>query len=416
MKNLIIPEYGKAEIPNTCYDKNDLAILTVLSPHQKSILFHEGANYLVIQNRAFVGVIQLSQYRLQLGAKVDCDLLYMLHFLHRQNVFYYDPSRLIELEEGDVFFDILGRLFLTKLEHLMQRGLARRFVRQEGELSRITGSIDFSKQWENQVRHRPKISCSWDSLTYDIRENQILLLATKSLLSSIQQDENLRHTLKQKFQELVDRSIRMVEWGPQVVDHRLNESYQDIMPIALLLIERCFIRSEKSGLSKGFNFLVNMNRLFEDFVLSLVIKVVGKFYPCYQVLSQVTVSDLVREGVIDVCPDILLKNKISGEIDFILDAKYMLTPNNSTYYQMIAYSLAISTVKRVLMIFPESENDVPSYVTIKDSYRDNREVKIYCQTIPLSFGLGVRVSPFVKNLENRMKRVIDEMISPVVKN
>jgi 5-methylcytosine-specific restriction endonuclease McrBC regulatory subunit McrC len=410
LQNLIIPEYGKAEIPSGLYDKNDLVILTILSPNQKNILFRESNNNLTIQNRAFAGLIQLSHYRLQFGAKVEIDLMYMLHFLKREDIFCYDPAMVIDLEAGDAFFDFLGKLFLRKLTNLMQEGLTRRYLHQEENQSTVRGSINFSKQWENQVKHLPKISCCWDALTYDIRENQLLLQATRLLISTIW-DESLRFDLKQKFYALLDYSITFVDRRPKVMIHRLNKRYQDIMPLVLLLLERSYIHSERFGLSKGFNFLVNMNRLFEDLVTSVVENVIKKFYPDYQVLSQVTISDLVKEGVIDIRPDILLKNGKTGEIDYMIDAKYKVIPDNSNYYQMIAYSLAIPTVKRIMMIFPESENGAASCVTVRDSYRDNREVQILCQVIPLAFGINVTLPHFIRNLEGQMKIIIAELMN-----
>jgi hypothetical protein len=55
LENLIIPEYGKAEIQIGYYNAEDLAILNVLSPNQKNIFYREGNQHLTIQNRAYVG-------------------------------------------------------------------------------------------------------------------------------------------------------------------------------------------------------------------------------------------------------------------------------------------------------------------------------------------------------------------------
>jgi 5-methylcytosine-specific restriction endonuclease McrBC regulatory subunit McrC len=105
-----------------------------------------------------------------------------------------------------------------------------------------------------------------------------------------------------------------------------------------------------------------------------------------------------------------LQNKQTKEHEYIIDAKYKFTADNSNYYQMIAYSIAIPSAKMGMMIFPESEKDLMKCVTVQDPYRnDGREVKILCESIPLRYGDNITFSQYQRNLENQMVRILDKL-------
>jgi len=423
MQEFEVAEFKSEFIPLELLSNSDLRYLDNISISQKKFTLtpHEKESLFEVHNTYYAGVIELSKIRLYFGSKVETDLIYMLHYLRREEDFFIDPNKEINLQEGDIFFDFIGKLFLRELDELSKKGLLRNYLHQEELQSFVRGSIDFSKQWKNNITHNGKLCCRWDELTYDSLENQLILQAIRHIIPEIIHDEETRFELQQHFVQLLDLEISLTDLGPgecdRVVFSRMNESYVKIMPWVRIILERCFIRSESKGKAKGYNFLVNMNQLFEDLVTEVAQKVILHKYRDYSVIPQETIENLVIEKTIDIRPDILLQNRHTKEHEYIMDAKYKYSADNSNYYQMIAYSIAIPSAKKGMMIFPESERELLKCVTVQDPYRsDGREVKILCESIPLMYGDKITFRQYKKNLEERMDQIFGELIESKVED
>jgi len=421
MEEVIIHEYKEMSIPMGMFSDSDLKYLKHISKNQSNFTIELEENYekeirYKIKNEASAGVIELSKVRLYFGSKVNADLIYMLHYLRNENCFFIDLEKPIYLEEGDAFFDFIARLFLKELDDIFKKGLNRRYIHQEEKQLYVRGSIDFSKQWRNQFEANVAFYCKWDELTFDSIENRLILQAIKLLIPLIRNDEETRLYLQKHMVTFLDFGVSFTELGPQdcerVVYHRMNESYSKIIPLVKIILERSFIRSESSGKSKGFNFLVNMNKLFEDLVTEVVTRVINQKHSKYNVIKQETIKSLVKDDLIEIRPDILLKNNENGDFEFVIDAKYKYKADSSNYFQLIAYSLAIPTTKRGLMIFPESEKELIECVTVQNLYqKDSSEVMIHCKALPLCCKEKKSFKDFKNNLEEAMGDILKRILN-----
>jgi len=214
------------------------------------------------ENTSYAGIIQLDKTRIHFSTKVKSNLFYMLSFLKDEKEFHFDSDIIIDIKEGQNFFDILGRLFLNELEEIFKKGFYKKYVRKEENLSFLKGKMLFSKQLINDIRKTPKFYCSYEDLTYDNLENQIVLKATALLIPLIRFNDKIKSELiRYRYilnEEVILRNVLPEECN-RVQYNKLNECYEPIIQFSRAVLQYHFIRSAHKGASKGFNFIVNMN-------------------------------------------------------------------------------------------------------------------------------------------------------------
>ena len=71
---------------------------------------------------------------------------------------------------------------LNELNEICRIGLYKNYVKKEENLSFLKGKLISKRQLNNELKKLPKFSCSYQDLTYDNLENQILLRATTLLI------------------------------------------------------------------------------------------------------------------------------------------------------------------------------------------------------------------------------------------
>lgn len=343
-----------------------------------------------ISNSSYSGIIQLDSCRINFSTKVKTNLFYMLSFLKDEQHFLYDPNRAIDIEEGASFFDVLGRLFINELEAILEQGLYRSYRREEDKLKFLRGKLDIRQQIQNEFRKDATFCCSFGDLTYDNQENRIVLLAATLLIPLIRFNDQVRDDLI-RYRHIIQKEVSVATLTPDDCDRisfsRLNEHYKAIISFAKVILQSHFIRSTQRGAAKGFNFLVDMNKVYEDFVTSVIEDVIDNTveFDDFVVEKQKRFSSLVREGRIITKPDVILRRKNTDEYPLIIDAKYKRDKSNNDYYQVIAYALAIPTAMACCLIYPDSEKDPIRSLTLdtKPFGYDRSDIKLHAKKLRL---------------------------------
>ena len=277
MNNLVkIKEYKKETISAGLTD-GDLAYLdkTFLNKLNKpfEISWTEDGKP-IIENTSYAGIIQLENTRIHFSTKVKANLFYMLSFLRSEKNFVFDPLKVIEIKEGGNFFDILGKLFLNELEEIIKFGLLKKYIERNDNLNYLKGKLLFNQQIQLNLLIQPKFYCRYYDLTYDNLENQIILRAINLLIPMIRFNEELKFKLI-KLERILREDISL---NPEISQrncdfvsyNRLNKHYKPIIDFSKLIFEENFIRSVHKGKSKGFNFIVNMWQVYEDFITEMI--------------------------------------------------------------------------------------------------------------------------------------------------
>ena len=345
-----------------------------------------------IINTSYSGIIQLDSTRLHFSTKVKSNLFYMLSFLKDEKHFLYDPEVIIDLQAGESFFDILGRLFLNELQSIYDKGFYKTYVRKEENLGFLKSKLLIRNQLKNHMHKNAKFNCSYEDLTYDNMENRIILKATVLLSPLIRFNEDIKSELL-RYSTMMREEVTLAPISPEdcgkVHFGRLNEHYEPIIRFSKLIFQNHFIRYIHKGASQGFNFVVNMNQVYEDFITEIIKEAVREDdrLKDFIVLTQDRCDSLVKEkNRIITKPDILLKRKnTKRDIPLIIDAKYKRQESNLDYYQVIAYALAIPSVKACCLIYP-SDEEVDSTILTIDSKKfgnEREDIKLFTKKVNL---------------------------------
>jgi len=363
-----------------------------------------------IENTSFSGIIQLGKTRIHFSTKVATNLFYMLSFLKDEKNFYFDPEKIIDIKEGRNFFDILGSLFLNELVKIFKRGFCKKYIRKEENISFLKGKFLVVRHIQNDIKKRPKFYCCYDDLTYNNLENQIVLRAATLLIPLVRFNNKVRRDLI-FYSNLLRGEVSLVNILPDVCDkiqfNRLNDYYETIIQFSKVILQNYFIRTTYVGASKGFNFIVNMNKVYEDFITEIIKDLVAEedIFKDFVVERQEKFNSLVREKEIITRPDVILRKRNSDEYTIIIDAKYKRQEKNADYYQVIAYALAIPTSKACFLIYPSYETIEAEPLTLdpgKFGYiRD--EIKLYAVKVDLLLEHDLSFKEYIKRIKNQIK-------------
>lgn len=371
----------------------------------------------VIRVGPYAGIIDIDGVkRLHFSTKVRASLFYMLSYLRSEDDFHYDPERVIQIKEGLNFFDVIARFYQNYLEEIIRKGFLKKYVEKREPLRYLRGKLIVSEQLRS-VADKTRFNCEYFDLTYNNLENRIVLAALHALIPMVRYNFNLRRKLRRVEVQLKDH-ITLVSVNPRecssIKYNRINNRYREIISLAKVILEERYIRSVLKGSSKGFNFIVNMNRVYEDFVSQLVEDVANEYYngEGYKVEKQSRFTNLVRERRIITKPDVILRKGINN-FPLIIDAKYKKAPNNADYYQLIAYSLALKS-NTCCLIYPKTEAVIEESLTLlRDPVNNPNEItKLYIRTIDLeAVSEDASFDEYVSGAKIQVKQILDEILN-----
>ena len=413
-KPLVIPEYSSSVVGTLDDADWDYLEKPCFKHGNKKPynIFKNRKNEDCIKNTSYSGVIQLEKIRIHFSTKVKTNLFYMLSFLKSEKDFLFDSEISIELKEGNNFFDVIGRLFLNELEEIIKIGLLKKYVTEHENVGFLKGKLSIKGQIQNHIHNTPKLSCIYGDLTVNNLENQIVLKALNLLIPMIRFNESLKNDLT-RYEYILKDFVELGAISQSDCDkihfNRLNDHYSAIIQFSRLILEENFIKSVHKGESRGFNFVVNMNKVYEDFITEMVKEVVEKDFTNYEVASQYRFDNLVKEKQrLITVPDIILKQKDAESYPLIIDAKYKKEDKNADYYQVIAYSLAIPEVKACCLIYPQTEKDIEKELTLRRNITNSEkgEVKLYASTVDLDMDDNLEFSYFIEGIKTQIREII----------
>ncbi|MCS3924437.1 McrC family protein [Methanosalsum natronophilum] len=417
MDDMVILEEYKGKTVGKITD-NDVEYLNLFflreNPNSFNITYNKDGD-VRLENTSYAGVIQLENVRIHFSTKVKANLFYMLSFLKSEKHFIFDSQKTIEIKDGGNFFDIIGKLFYNEIEDVIKCGLLKKYVTKEENEKFLKGKLLFNEQINQNLFFKPKFYCRYHDLTYDNLENQIILRGTNLLIPLIRFNDKLRYSLssveKDLKQEISFNPYLSKKDCDSICYNRLSEHYSPLIEFSKLIFEEHFIRSVQKGESKGFNFIVNMPKVYEDFLTEMIKEVVHEEFHNFEVASQLSFNTLVKERKLTTRPDIIIEDK-NGNFPIILDAKYKVSDSNTDYYQMIAYSLAIKSSKKCCLLYPENGNiENVNYTVYKDLENSESDTINLCiRTIPLFEEENEDFDSFIKRIKIYVKNILDGLL------
>jgi 5-methylcytosine-specific restriction enzyme subunit McrC len=318
--DLILPEYELSREEREYLTKT--SIIHESKPWEKRFYFDELKKGLRIKTGSWVGVIELERARIVIQPKFNkgfTSLMDMISFTE-ELPFYRWQDTTGSMGKTN-FLEILVRLFLKEVERVLQVGLVKEYVTEADNLTNLRGRVDFRENLKQNFNLPTKIYCHYDELVTNIVENQILLSVLIKIPLFQLQPKTKQHLNRVRSQvELLCNEYRGKEW-PKFHYHRLNAHYERVHKIGHYLWKGLSAKTFFNRQNFYYSFLINMNELFEKFVVTLLKKYLPKEY---NVKAGKRITDAITLGgqsYRHIIPDIIVENKRTKETK-VLDVKY----------------------------------------------------------------------------------------------
>jgi len=328
----------------------------------------------LIETQEYVGYIILPNHIISITPKIpQSSFINMLRYATGLAKIMPDY---FELPEETNFYDIIVLFFLQELEKLLFRGLNTGYTIFDDNLSCVRGKILFKEHLNHNYNRNDKIFCSYSDLTSDIVENRIIKYTLYRLSQGYFLDKIIDSKLLHYYNRLEQinlipssiESFKKIEYTP------LNEHYRPILTLCELLLQDSSLDEEIPGKKNAISFLVDMNLLFEKFVVRLFEEKIKNTR--ISVKEQTTVYADIKNTLslkLDIVVTFDKKPKV------ILDTKYKKfesSPDTSHVAQLVLYSNSTG-VKDCCLIYVGKENG------LIHTYFLNQDIKLHI----LSFDL-----------------------------
>ncbi|WP_311243929.1 5-methylcytosine restriction system specificity protein McrC [Microbacterium sp. WCS2018Hpa-23] len=236
----------------------------------------------------------------------------------------------------------LASALIRAVEAATGRGLLKGYVSVEETGTVIRGRWDVARQLKARPGIPVPVELTYDDYTEDVAENRIVKAALRALARLEQLPRRVVDELGPLLGMFSDVSdLRTGSRLTLPAETRLNAHYQPALRLAQWILEATSW-AHAEGASSGSAFLLNVAKVYEDFVGSVLratLKPEG-----FEVDLQVSDWRLDTCGKVRMRPDIVISR--GGRVVAVADTKYKVwgeshgSPPNADVYQGLAYAIA----------------------------------------------------------------------------
>jgi len=328
-----------------------------------------------LRARSIVGVVAAGDVSLEILPKIapedddpsDADKAQirkrLVHMLVAALDLTLDPGEAARLDwQSHSVLDLLIRIFCDRLTEALRRGMPRRYVACEDDLTVMRGRLDLVRQYTRHAANPARLACRYDRLSEDMIINHIMKAAIRHLMRhashpSVQQ--RLRE-LSFLYADIADCPASLIRWDLVVLD-RTNRAWKDLLAMAKLFLQKRY-QTTTQGESDGLALLFDMNALFEEYVARQLVRAVAGtgLKVSRQGGRRHCLTDLANgRQHFQTRPDILVHR--SGQVVKIIDTKWKrIAPriddprmgvSQADIYQMMAYA-HVYEAERLQLLYP----------------------------------------------------------------
>jgi 5-methylcytosine-specific restriction enzyme subunit McrC len=307
---------------------------------------------------SLVGHFQLPSHRIVVvEPKIDAaNVFRMLGYVFTDEHRRLFQNEDVQYDSERLLFEPLVERFNALVNARTKRGLVQDYIRREDNLSVFRGALNTKGHVQQNLGRENRVHCRFFEQTVDVPDNRYVKAALWHLLqfggwtprTTQSLIRNLHHFDAVTLEPLRPRAL------PHRHYHRLNDDYQPIHELCRLFAE-CSSVSEHFGSVRFNGFLLDMNRLFEQFVQRAFENVSRRGKRRVAIQEQCQLSVGINSPKIR--PDVTVW---SGDcVTAIADAKYkrdFAVPQNSDMYQVITYGTVLECPE-VYLLYPQTEID-----------------------------------------------------------
>jgi 5-methylcytosine-specific restriction enzyme subunit McrC len=331
---------------------------------QLDVQVSEEAGVFRLTPSSYVGSISVSGLHLSIKPKVGIhNLLMMLDIDFSMDI--WRPEEMTYAVEDDLL-SAMAAFYARTIQRTLAEGLLRSYQEERDRTPALRGRIDFPEMIRRPGLPMP-IPSVFSEHTADVFPNRILKQATRLLMRTagvpIDAVRRLYKSLM-SFEEVAE-----TREDPDQVDgftfDRLTERYAPAMRLASLVLKNITLRTEAGGTTSSA-FLVNMNDLYQDFLLNRLRRTLaGRLGVEGEPLTPLDVGKHVLMN-----PDYLFTR--DDQPVYVGDAKYKIVSGtgfakSGDHYQMLAYCTALDLHEGVLIYCTSDSEQTPVDVEVRTS-------------------------------------------------
>ena len=340
-----------------------------------------------IKFQNFVGVIQIGGLTLEILPKTDrkqhsTDKEYtqwqgaLLRMLSICNYIKVDSVSETDLERRyHSLLDLYFSLFLDEVNGLLRQGLIKKYRKNDGQVKALKGRLNFSQQIQQNLVHQERFYTCHEVYDYEHLHNQILLKAL-SVLSIVSNNPLILdriNRVKLDFPEINELEVTKTHFD-QLRENRKTEPYKTAIKIAKMIILN-YSPDIKSGGENMLALLFDMNKLWEEYVYRMLLRVKSKEYSVnFQNSKKFWENKTIR-------PDLVVERKLEGSKTekYIIDTKWKIIdekhPSDDDLKQMFAYNMYWEAGKSMLL-YPRTNNYTETFGTFHKTLLPENKCKL----------------------------------------
>lgn len=252
--------------------------------------------------------------------------------------------------------DVLALALAHHARMAFARGLLHGYRVEEEALHTVRGRIRFDEQMRRRFGIPLPVELRYDDFTDDILANRLIKAAAYRLINMRLRSLKARIGMGWIAGMLDNVSIREFASNdvPDVPFDRLNEHYKNVVELSRLILRHSAFQSSR-GTVRASGFLVDMNKLFQEFVTVALREALGVSERSF---GDCNIPSLDKNDRVRLRPDLVWID--GSSYVFVGDAKYKditdKTVPESDIYQMLAYVTALNLQGGMLIYAGEAEN------------------------------------------------------------
>ena len=264
--------------------------------------------------------------------------------------------------QQETLLEILIRIFCDKLTEALRKGMPRRYVEQEDDLSALRGGLDITRQFTRHAVNPSRLACRFDDLSEDTALNRIMKAAVAHLVRlswSPANHQRLRE-LTFVYADVTNTPPSALQWHDAVID-RTNRAWQELLSMARLFLQSRY-QTTTNGTGMGTALLFEMNKLFEEYIGRLIFRVLagtGLTVSLQGGRLFCLTSEDSGGGLFQTKPDIIIRR--AGAVIHVIDTKWKRISSRiddpkqgvsqGDIYQMMAYA-QLYHAPRLTLLYP----------------------------------------------------------------
>ena len=310
---------------------------------------------------SWVGAVEIGDLSVSIRPKLEIARVLFLAG-YAEDVDVWKPER-FDFLEAPTLVEALAPALAAAARRAFAGGLLHGYRVEEEALLTVRGRI----RVEDQVRRRfgvaVPVEVRYDEFTEDVTANRLVKAAAERLGRMRLRSRRSREGLRWIGARL--ENVSLVEYPPAAVPEvafdRLNQHYREVVALARLVLRHSSFETGRGSL-RASGFLMDMNRVFQDFVTRALREVLGVSARVLRAEEGGVHLDEARR--VRLAPDLSWWNR--RECAFVGDVKYKRADDgvpNADLYQLLAYATALD-LPGGLLIYAKGEAE-PAAHTVR---------------------------------------------------